>query len=138
MVRQYLKGWRGDSWRHAQSARGVETGSKRRSSAYDLSYQIASISRAPIEEPEAARVPGLTALGEQQAQPVEGGPQTLESASTIQKAPILAPARELPLARVTETLVPGISPAVPAEPAIDSDLTIGDWRHHESAPEGQL
>jgi len=107
-VSHFRKGWRGDSWRHSQAARGIETGSKRRISPFEFDYRVASFMRpTPTEEPEAAAIPGISApLEEQQAQPVEGRLSIAEPASTVsQEAPIVGMGP-----RVDTLMIPGTPP----------------------------
>jgi hypothetical protein len=108
-ISHFKKGWRGDSWRHSQAARGIETGSKRRTPSYETDYRIASfIHNAPAEEPEAAVIPGISApLEEQQAQPVEGRLLT-EPVSTVSLgAPIETLGTEF---KIDSLMIPGTPP----------------------------
>jgi len=87
------KGYRGDPEGHRLAAMGQKVPwAKGRSSVRDTDFQTAKfLSTTPAEEPEARMVPGITPpLGEQQAQPVEGGqtPVTGESAPTELKEEI--------------------------------------------------
>jgi len=110
-----MKGWRGDSDRHRLSALGIETGSKRRTPIYESDYRVASFINAPAEEPEAARVPGISApLEEQQAQPVEGG-LSKEPVSTVfsQEAPSETKTDEIeqiPGYNLAGEMIPGVPP----------------------------